>query len=153
MESSVVRFAEFRDLQGLLTLYKALRPHDPELPAGQAEARWRELLSQSHIRVIVAECQGSLASTCMIALVTNLASGGRPFGVIEHVITLPEFRGRGLARATLQHALDYAWSQSCCKVMLLSGMRRAEAHALYESMGFSGDIERGFVIKPASAAA
>jgi GNAT superfamily N-acetyltransferase len=89
----------------------------------------------------------------MIALVTNLASGGRPFGVIEHVITLPEFRGRGLARATLQHALDYAWSQSCCKVMLLSGMRRAEAHALYESMGFSGDIERGFVIKPASAAA
>jgi GNAT superfamily N-acetyltransferase len=148
---SAVRLAEFRDLQGLLTLYKALRPHDPELPAQQAEARWRELLAQSHIRVVVAESDGSLASTCMIALVTNLASGGRPFGVIEHVITLPQFRGRGLARATLQYALDFAWSQSCCKVMLLSGMQRAEAHALYESLGFRGDIERGFVIKPASA--
>jgi GNAT superfamily N-acetyltransferase len=149
MESSVVRFAAARDLQGVLALYKELRPHDPELASEQAEARWRELLAQSHIRVVVAESEGKLASTCMIALVTNLASGGRPFGVIEHVVTLPQFRGRGLARATLQRALDYAWSQSCCKVMLLSGMQRAEAHALYESMGFSGDIERGFVIKPA----
>jgi GNAT superfamily N-acetyltransferase len=148
MESTVVRFAEFRDLQGLLALYKELRPHDPDLTAGQADARWRELLAQSHIRVVVAESEGRLASTCMIALVTNLASGGRPFGVIEHVVTLPQFRGRGLARTTLQHALDFAWSQSCCKVMLLSGMQREEAHALYESLGFRGDIERGFVIKP-----
>jgi GNAT superfamily N-acetyltransferase len=149
MESSVVRFAEARDLQGLLTLYKELRPHDPELSAPQADARWRELLAQSHIRVVVAERAGSLASTCMIALVANLASGGRPFGVIEHVVTLPQFRGLGLARATLQRALDFAWSQDCCKVMLLSGMQREEAHALYESLGFRGDIERGFVIKPA----
>lgn len=149
MEFSVVRFAAARDLQGVLALYKELRPHDPELVSEQAEARWRELLAQSHIRVVVAESEGKLASTCMIALMTNLASGGRPFGVIEHVVTLPQFRGRGLARATLQHALDYAWSQSCCKVILLSGMQRGEAHALYESMGFSGDIERGFVIKPA----
>lgn len=57
-----------------MTLYRSLRPHDPELTAGQAEARWRELLSQSHIRVVVAESAGSLASTCMIALVTNLAA-------------------------------------------------------------------------------
>jgi GNAT superfamily N-acetyltransferase len=152
MESPVLRFAEFRDLKGLLTLYKALRPHDPELAASEAEARWRELLSESHIRVVVAESDGSLASTCMIALVANLTSGGRPFGLIEHVITLPQFRGRGLARATLQHALDFAWSQNCCKVMLLSGVQREEAHALYESLGFRGDIERGFVIKPAFAA-
>lgn len=158
MESSIVRFAaarfaEWRDLQGLLTLYKELRPHDPELGVELAEARWRELLAQSHIRVVVAESEGKLASTCMIALVMNLASGGRPFGVVEHVVTLPQFRGRGLARKTLQHALDFAWSQSCCKVMLLSGMQREEAHALYESLGFRGDIERGFVIKPAPALA
>ena len=149
---SAVRFAEFRDLQGLLALYQVLRPHDPELGAEQAEARWRELLAQSHIRVVVAENAGKVVSTCMIALVTNLTSGGRPFGLIEHVVTLPQFRGRGLARATLQHALDFAWSQSCCKVMLLSGMQRGEAHALYESLGFRGDVERGFVIKPASIA-
>jgi GNAT superfamily N-acetyltransferase len=146
-----VRFAEYADLSGVLHLYKELRPHDPELAAHDADARWGELLDQPHVRVVVAEVQGCLASTCMIASITNLASAGRPFAVIEHVVTLPQFRGHGLARATLQHALDFAWSKNCCKVMLLSGMQRPDAHRLYESVGFRGDIERGFVIKPVAA--
>lgn len=150
MEQSVARFAEYRDLTGVLRLYKELRPHDPELTTHHAETLWRELLGQPHIRVVVAETEGCLASTCMIALVANLANDGRPFAVIEHVVTLPQFRGRGLARATMQHALDFAWSRNCCKVMLLSGMHRTDAHRLYETLGFRGDIERGFVIKPAS---
>ena len=148
MDQPVVRFAEYGDLGGVLHLYKELRPHDPELAARDADALWRELLDQPHIRVVVAEVQGCLASTCMMALITNLASAGRPFAIIEHVVTLPQFRGRGLARATMQHALDFAWSRNCCKVMLLSGMQRPAAHRLYESLGFRGDIERGFVIKP-----
>lgn len=151
MDRPEVRFAEHGDLDGVLQLYKELRPHDPELAASEADALWRKLLDQPHIRVVVGEVQGCLASTCMIALVANLASGGRPFAVIEHVVTLPQFRGHGLGRATIQHALDFAWSQNCCKVMLLSGMQRPAAHRLYESLGFRGDIERGFVIKPPHA--
>ena len=143
-----VRFAEYRDLNDVLLLYKALRPHDPKLTADDADAAWRDVLRQPHIRVVVAEAEGCLASTCMIALNAQLANAGRPFGVIEHVITLPQFRGRGLARATLQFALDFAWSRNCCKVMLLSGVQRPDAHRLYESLGFRGDTERGFVIKP-----
>jgi len=148
MEQPIARFAEHRDLSGVLRLYKELRPHDPDLTAQNADTVWRELLGQPHIRVVVAEAEGLLASTCMIALVANLANGGRPLAMVEHVITLPQFRGRGLARATLKHALDFAWSRNCCKVMLLSGMQRPEAHRLYEALGFRGDIERGFVIKP-----
>lgn len=149
-ESIPVRFAEYGDLQSVLRLYKELRPQDPALDAQDAAVKWRELLDQPHIRIVVAEVQESLAATCMIALVANLASGGRPFAVIEHVVTLPQFRGRGLARATMQYALEFAWSQNCCKVMLLSGVQRSEAHRLYESLGFRGDVERGFVIKPGS---
>ena len=78
----------------------------------------------------------------------DLASGGRPFALIEHVVTLPPYRGQGLDRATMQYALDFAWSLHCCKVMLLSGVQRPEAHRLYESLGFRGDVERGFVVKP-----
>lgn len=144
----MARFAEYRDLSGVQRLYKELRPQDPALSAPHADTLWRELLAQPHIRVVVAEADGCLASTCMIALIANLASEGRPFAVIEHVVTLAEFRGRGLARETMQHALDFAWSRNCCKVMLLSGMLRPEAHRLYETLGFRGDVERGFVIKP-----
>lgn len=150
VNSPVTRFSEHRDLPGVLRLYKELRPQDPDLPANDADSQWRKVIAQPHIRVVVTEAEGCLASTCMIALIENLGSAGRPFAVVEHVVTLPQFRSRGLARATIQHALDFAWSRNCCKVVLLSGAARHDPHRLYESLGFRGDTERGFVIKPAA---
>ena len=47
----------------------------------------------------------------------------------------------------MPHALELAWGHGCCKVMLSSGAQRDAAHRLYESVGFDGDRERGFVIK------
>jgi GNAT superfamily N-acetyltransferase len=67
-------------------------------------------------------------------------------------VTLQGFRRRGHARQVLRHALDLAWSRHCCKVVLLSGAARAEAHKLYESVGFDGSAELGFVAKPDPAA-
>jgi GNAT superfamily N-acetyltransferase len=87
----------------------------------------------------------------MLAIVPNLASGARPFGIIEHVVTLQEFRRRGHARRVLEHALKLAWSRHCYKVVLLSGADRTEAHRLYESAGFNGGVERGFVAKAGPA--
>jgi GNAT superfamily N-acetyltransferase len=88
----------------------------------------------------------------MLATVPSLANGARPFGLIEHVVTLSAHRKRGYARLVLEHAIQLAWSKGCCKVMLLSGALRADAHRLYQSVGFDGDVERGFVIKPGGAA-
>jgi GNAT superfamily N-acetyltransferase len=148
MTHAGVRLAERIDLNGMLALYRELRPNDPALSEAEASEIWVRILSNPDLRVVVAECDGTLASTCMLAVVSNLANGGRPFGVIEHVVTLPRMRRRGLARAVLQFALNVAWSRRCSKVMLLSGMQRGEAHKLYESVGFRGDVERGFVAKP-----
>ena len=145
---SQIRFARSEDLTGVRRLYKELRPNDPALSPDDAAANWNNVLSQSHIRMVVAEQDGVLASTCMLAVIANFASGSRPLGLIEHVITLPQFRGRRLGHAVMQYALEFAWSQNCCKVMLLSGAQRGEAHRFYESLGFRGDVERGFVIKP-----
>ncbi|XZG70459.1 GNAT family N-acetyltransferase [Chitinibacteraceae bacterium HSL-7] len=143
--SFLVRFAGEQDLDGVLALYRELRPHDP--PLENAMQTWRHVLARPEVRVVVADREGQLAATCMIALVPNLASGGRPFGVIEHVVTLEACRGQGLAKAVLQAALDFAWEQRCCKVLLLSGAARETAHCTYLSLGFDGDAERGFVIK------
>lgn len=145
---SRIRFARHEDLPGMQRLYRELRPRDPEFPPRQAEAQWSHVLDQPHIRLVVAEHDGLLVATCMLALIANFGSGGRPIGLIEHVITLPEFRGRGLAAAVIRFALDFAWTRECCKVMLLSGAQRSGAHRLYESLGFRGDVEQGFVIKP-----
>jgi GNAT superfamily N-acetyltransferase len=150
MSEHAVREAKHADLPGLLALYRELRPNDPVLPDLEALASWDRLLTSPDALVIVAGSGGAVESTCMLAIVPSIANGGRPFGIIEHVITARRHRRRGLARAVLEHALHLAWSRSCCKVVLLSGAERTEAHRLYESVGLRGGIERGFVAKPAS---
>jgi GNAT superfamily N-acetyltransferase len=144
----LTRLAQSGDVNGILTLYRELRPHDPDLP--DPKALLRKILSNPDLSLVVCECEDTLVATCMLAVVPTFANGGRPFGVLEHVVTLNPFRRRGFGRAVLQFALEIAWSRDCYKVILLSGMQRSEAHATYESVGFRGDVERGFVAKPTS---
>lgn len=145
---ATVRRAESKDLAGILTLYRELRPHDPELAPDAAREAFRGLVARNDIHVVVCELGQTLAATCMLAIIPNLACGARPFGIIEHVVTLSTHRGRGYGRRVLEHALDLAWSGQCCKVVLLSGAQRTDAHRLYESVGFVGNVESGFVVKP-----
>ena len=147
----IARKAEAKDLDGILALYRELRPHDPVLAPAVAKARFAALLDQAHAHVLVGEAEGILVATCMLGVIPNLASGARPFGVIENVVTLSAHRGRGYARAVLEHTLALAWSCGCYKVMLLSGAQRIEAHKLYAAVGFDGDVEHGFVAKPKGA--
>jgi ribosomal protein S18 acetylase RimI-like enzyme len=148
MIGHLIREATRADLPGLLALYRELRPNDPAMPDSEASSSWDHLLGSPGLLVIVAESGSSIASTCMLAIVPSIASGGRPFGVIEHVVTAKTLRRRGLARSVLEHALRLAWSRNCYKVILLSGADRTEAHRVYESVGFRGGVECGFVAKP-----
>lgn len=150
--SVVVRSVEPKDLEGVIRLYKELRPRDPPLAPEAARYMFEHLILRSEIDLLVCECSGVLAATCQLALIPTLASGARPFGIIEHVVTLAEHRRLGYARLLLKRALEMAWSKDCYKVVLLSGSLRAEAHNLYESVGFVGGIERGFVARSPSAA-
>jgi hypothetical protein len=72
---ALVRLAEPRDLADILVLYRELRPNDPQLP--QAGALLNRILGNADIALVVCECEGTLAATCMLAIVPSLASGGR----------------------------------------------------------------------------
>ncbi|MFO1319411.1 MAG: GNAT family N-acetyltransferase [Burkholderiales bacterium] len=144
----MVRLAGRDDRDGLLDRCRELRPADPALTPVQAEPLLDALLTDPAIVLVVADVDGELAATCMLAVVPQLACGGCPFGVIEHVVTARRHRRRGVGRAVLKFALERAWERRCSKVVLLSGVQRPEAHALVESVGFRGDVERGFVARP-----
>ena len=144
---SAVRLARAGDLAGIMALYRVLRPVDPELAPAQAGAAFAAILEDDALSLVVCEHERILVATCMLAVIQNFASGARPFALLEHVVTLPRFRQQGFARLVLRYALELAWSKRCYKVILLSGADRSEAHRLYESVGFRGDLERGFVCK------
>jgi GNAT superfamily N-acetyltransferase len=149
--NTAVRRAESNDLPGVLTLYRELRPHDPELAPDAGREAFRVLTARNDVHIVVCEVEKTLVATCMLAIIPSLACGARPFGIIEHVVTLSTRRGRGYGRYVLEHALNLAWSGRCCKVVLFSGTQRTDAHRLYESVGFVGNVESGFVAKPTRA--
>jgi GNAT superfamily N-acetyltransferase len=144
----MISIAKIEDLAEVLDLYKELRPLDPSLDMSFAEEKWSEIINDSQTFIVVAEIEGKLASTCALGINKSIANGAKPFGIIEHVITANKFRRKGLSRQVLTFAISLAWEQHCCKVMLLSGAQLKGAHAVYESVGFKGDIEKGFVVKP-----
>ncbi|MFC6633000.1 GNAT family N-acetyltransferase [Microbulbifer taiwanensis] len=146
--SKSIRIANLSDLDGVLALYRELRPADPELEGQLAREKWSEIIDSAQMELIVADVEGDLASTCALGINLSIASGARPFGIIEHVVTAERHRRKGLSREVLEYAIDLAWDRGCYKVMLLSGEQLRGAHQLYKSVGFRDGIEKGFVIKP-----
>lgn len=145
--SIIHRLAQPDDLNGLLALYRELRPQDAPLHADDARRTLQRLLDDPAIRLVVAADEEQPIATCMLALIPGLAHQAQPFGVIEHVVTAEPYRGHGVALAMIEYALQLAWRKGCYKVMLLSGQQRTGAHQLYLKAGFDGDRERGFVIR------
>ncbi len=145
---SIIRHAIEADLDALLALYTYLNPNDARLPArAEIVALWKRIVANPMLTYFVAEQEGRLVSSCNLAIIPNLTRGARPFGVIENVITHPDFRRQGLAKQVLDHAVDTARQAGCYKVMLLSGAKRTEAHALYEKVGFRKDTKVGFDLR------
>ena len=142
----MVRLATMDDLEGVLNLYKELRPSDPSLDINFAKIKWAELIEDAQTYIVVSELDSELASTCALGINNSIANGARPYAIIEHVITSSKFRRQGLSRQVLEFAISLAWQKDCYKVMLLSGEELRSAHALYESVGFKGGVEKGFLI-------
>lgn len=138
------RLARPDDLPTLLALYRHLNPDDPELDDSAARAIWDDLLGSRIAEVILAEVNGQVAASCVLAVIPNLTRGGRPYALIENVVTDPAYRRRGLGRAILGFACDRAWARDCYKVMLMTGRQDQATLQFYEACGFDRASKTAF---------
>ncbi len=146
-----IRSVKQDELSALLDLYKHLNSTDAPLPdASTLEKIWNEILSDRKINCFVADWEGNLIASCILAIIPNLTRGARPYGLIENVITHPDYRRQGVGKRLIHHALQSAWSHNCYKVMLLSGSQTKEVLQFYEKIGFKKGIKTGFVATPIS---
>jgi len=136
------------ELFALLCLYARLHPEDEMLPLGEATPVWKTLRQDPNQHYWGAYWNGSLVSTCTLIVFPNLTRGGRPYGLIENVVTHPDYRRRGLGTAVLKRALQAAWERNCYKVMLLTGSKNEATLRFYEKAGFERGIKTGFVAHP-----
>lgn len=141
-----IRPAKASDLSGLLALYRQLHADDPALPSGLAAERFAEILAHPGMTVFVSVSAETITSSVTLSILPNLTRGGKPYALIENVVTDARFRKRGHAGALIRHAFEHAWQKGCYKVMLLTGSQDPPTLKFYEGCGFVQD-KTGFQIR------
>lgn len=136
------------ELQSLLALYQHLHNEDAPLPEPSTlKAIWQELQHNPRYLYLGAYVAGKLVSSCTMTVIPNLTRGGKPYGLIENVVTHADHRQRGYGKAVLAQALSFAWSQGCYKVMLMTGRKDEATLQFYESAGFDRHDKQAFTAK------
>ena len=141
-----IRAAETGDLEDLLDLYQHLTEGDerPALAAAAATLARLEALTGS--AVLIGRVGDRLLASCTLIVIPNLTRGGKPYALIENVVTHAAARGRGYGKSMLAAAVERAWQHDCYKVMLLTGSEQPSTHAFYRAAGFE-QSKTGFQVR------
>ena len=130
------------DAASVIQLSHAL---NPDVDIADAE-HFAQVVAYDGLTVIGAEIDQQIVAMATLYLLPNMGNGGRPFGVIENVITLPEFQGRGIMRTVMERLHDIAWAANAYKIMLMTGTDTG-AIGFYEKLGYSADKKHGMQIR------
>lgn len=141
------RTAQRDDLPGLLKLYKQLNPEEEPIDAEKAYSVWEAIEKGNATEYFIAVDDTKIVSTCNLTLVLNMTRNGKPFAIIENVVTDSNYRRQGIGKQIIQNAVQYAKEHNCYKVVLLSSAKRTDSHRFYESIGFNGNSKKGFEIR------
>lgn len=131
-----IRAATDDDLAALLSLYKHLNPEDVLASAEAAKEAFAQLRRYTGSTILVGVVANELVTSCTLIVVPNLTRGGKPYALIENVVTHTAWRKRGHGTALLKHAAQLGFDQGCYKVMLLTGSKEAATLTFYANAGF-----------------
>lgn len=93
---AATRTVRARELDELLNLYQRRNPGDPELERNeQLFEQCERMLRDGSLSIVVSEQDGPLVASCFRSTTPNLTRGGRPFGLIENVVTHENYRRNG----------------------------------------------------------
>lgn len=141
----MVREIKADELQELLELYLSL--HETSVPERSEilENTWNEILSDKNHHILVNIIDGKIVSSCVCVIIPNLTHDVRPYALIENVVTLENYRGRGYATECLNYAKRIAAKSSCYKIMLLTGSKKEKTLAFYRNAGYNSTDKTAFI--------
>jgi GNAT superfamily N-acetyltransferase len=141
-----IRDAQPDDLPELQALYLHLSPEDAICPSEEAATILHRFLLYPGSAILIGEVGDDLVVSCTLVVIPNLTRGGKPYGLIENVVTHADWRNRGFGRMMLQVATERAWTVGCYKVMLMTGSKKPSTLEFYRSAGFE-QSKTGFQIR------
>ena len=149
-EGFSIRAALPSDLEGLLKLYPQLNPSDEPISRDLAASRLGEINQLPGSAVLLGLLGDDLVASCTLIIIPNLTNGGKPYALIENVVTDALHRGQGYGTRLLRAAVAAAWEAGCYKVMLLTGSKQPSTLKFYENAGFE-QSKTGFQMRRISA--
>jgi len=127
-------------------LYEDLVGPGGVISGPEGRQQFEQILRHPGTSVVCGESDGRLVSAATLHILPNMTVQGRPYALIENVVTLRAMQGRGLGRAVMDYARDLAWAADCCKIMLLTG-RELGARAFYEKLGYTAEDKWGMTLR------
>jgi GNAT superfamily N-acetyltransferase len=115
-------------------------------PEARDSRSFHSVLKHPGTTVYGADRGGAVVAMVTLHLLPNVTWGGRPYGLIENVVTARIYRGQGVGKAVLSHAVAEAFKARAYKVILMTGRAR-DAKGFYESVGFSSEDKYAMVMR------
>lgn len=132
-----IRVATEADLPGILRLYAQPQIDDGQvLPLEEAARLFHRFASYPWYRLHVACLGDDIVGSFALLVMDNLGHLGAPSGVVEDVVVDPARHRMGIGAAMMRHAMAECRRLGCYKLSLSTNLKRHEAHAFYESLGF-----------------
>jgi ribosomal protein S18 acetylase RimI-like enzyme len=125
----VTRFSD-RVYESMVKLVPQLNP-DSELPA---RVKLKSILRAKGTHFFVAESDNREIAGMLTLVMYDIPSGFRAW--IEDVVVDDRFRGQGIGKALVEHAIVFAGLAGAKSVDLTSRPFRKSANKLYKKMGF-----------------
>lgn len=131
------------DLEGLKVLYdNGFEGTNTDFIRMNEVFDWMK--DNSDYTILCAKYKGEVVGSLMGVANRELIGECRPFMVIENVTVSDKHRRMGIGKLLMDSIEKVAIVKNCSFMMLISRIHRKEAHKFYESVGFSGDVAKGF---------
>ncbi|EEA93489.1 GNAT family N-acetyltransferase [Pseudovibrio sp. JE062] len=141
-----VRRLTIDDYEDYLGLLHELTGGVPLARGEEGRAHFAKLLDHDGTMVFGLEIYDQIVSCATLHILPNMTYGGRPYCLVENVVTLQAYRGRGFGRMVMDTLRNEAWQANAYKIMLLTGKDRG-AKGFYESLGYKADQKHGMVLR------
>jgi GNAT superfamily N-acetyltransferase len=142
-----IRQLHAHEREQLLALYIDLHGQDEPLENDVIERVWQKILHNPNYLCMGGFVGSELVTSCCLIIIDNLTRGGRPYALIENVVTHHAHRRQGHGHQLLKHCLTTAWERGCYKVMLMSGRLDENTMRFYERAGFDRKSKQAFIAR------
>ena len=128
----VIRPATVRDAAELARLLTQLgHPTD----VARVERCWDEWAAEGNAALVATHADGTLAGVITVHHMLVLHRP-RPVGRLTALVVDASVRGQGIGRALVAAAEEWLARAGCALLEVTSNVRRADAHAFYERLGY-----------------